>query len=119
MVEESLTPSIDSKTEPGSIENPVILGIVGNSTSGKTTLTDGIVKILGPERVTVICVDDYHAFDRAQRAAKGLSALEPAANHILRPTISHRDLSTPRGDTSADGVVEFANKSPGTPTASR
>jgi len=46
-----------------------ILGIVGDSATGKTTLTAGIANILGPDRVTVICTDDYHRYDRKARAA--------------------------------------------------
>lgn len=37
-----------------------ILGIVGDSAAGKTTLTRGIAQILGKENVTVIQTDDYH-----------------------------------------------------------
>lgn len=64
------------------LERPVVLGIVGDSATGKTTLTRGIAEILGPERVTTICVDDYHAFDRVERAGNGLSALDPACNYL-------------------------------------
>jgi phosphoribulokinase len=59
-----------------------ILGIVGDSATGKTTLTSGIAAILGPDRVTTICTDDYHAFDRTERADNGLSALDPRCNYI-------------------------------------
>ena len=59
-----------------------ILGIVGDSATGKTTLTAGIANILGPDRVTVICTDDYHRYDRKERAVNGLSALDPRCNYI-------------------------------------
>ncbi|MDA0653826.1 MAG: phosphoribulokinase [Proteobacteria bacterium] len=59
-----------------------VLGIVGDSATGKTTLTSGIAAILGPDRVTTICTDDYHAFDRKERAENGLSALDPRCNYI-------------------------------------
>ena len=59
-----------------------VLGIVGDSAGGKTTLTSGIASILGPDRVTTICTDDYHAFDRTERSANGLSALDPRCNYI-------------------------------------
>lgn len=61
---------------------PVILGIVGDSAAGKTTLTNGIAQILGPARVATICTDDYHAFDRKERAENGLSALDPRCNYM-------------------------------------
>jgi phosphoribulokinase len=47
---------------------PIILGIVGDSAAGKTTLTRGIAQILGEENVTVIGTDDYHRYDRHQRS---------------------------------------------------
>jgi phosphoribulokinase len=64
------------------LNRPIILGVVGDSAVGKTTLSKGIAKILGEDRVTVICTDDYHAFDRKERAKNGISALDPKGNYI-------------------------------------
>ncbi len=64
------------------VDRPIILGIVGDSAAGKTTLANGIAAILGQKRVTIICSDDYHRFSRAERAENGLSALDPKANYI-------------------------------------
>ena len=64
------------------IERPIILGIVGDSAAGKTTLTKGIAQVLGEENVTVICTDDYHRYDRRQRAELGISALHPDCNYL-------------------------------------
>jgi phosphoribulokinase len=61
---------------------PIILGIVGDSAAGKTTLTRGIAQVLGEEDVTVICTDDYHRYDRKQRAEKQISALHPDCNYL-------------------------------------
>jgi len=63
-------------------ERPIILGIVGDSASGKTTLAQGIANILGSDRVVTICTDDYHRYSREQRAERKVTALEPAANYI-------------------------------------
>lgn len=60
----------------------VILGVVGDSAAGKTTLSEGVAHILGPERVTVICTDNYHRYNRKQRQELGISALDPACNYI-------------------------------------
>ncbi|RME08241.1 MAG: phosphoribulokinase [Anaerolineae bacterium] len=60
----------------------ILLGIVGDSAAGKSTLSAGIAKILGEERVTVICTDDYHRYNRKQRKELGISALDPACNYI-------------------------------------
>ena len=64
------------------VDHPIILGIVGDSASGKSTLSAGVAQILGEEHCTVICTDDYHRYDRQERAAPGLSALDPRANYI-------------------------------------
>lgn len=64
------------------INRPIILGIVGDSAAGKTTLTSGIAQILGPDKVVSICTDDYHKYSREQRAKNGISALDPEGNYI-------------------------------------
>jgi phosphoribulokinase len=64
------------------MSRPIILGIVGDSAAGKTTLTKGIAQVLGPENVTVICTDDYHRYDRKQRAELGITALHPDCNYV-------------------------------------
>lgn len=64
------------------IDRPIILGIVGDSAAGKTTLTKGIAQVLGEENVTIICTDDYHRYDRKQRAEMGISALHPDCNYL-------------------------------------
>jgi phosphoribulokinase len=64
------------------LDRPVILGIVGDSAAGKTTLAAGIAAILGPDRVATVCTDDYHRFNRMERAANGISALDPRGNYI-------------------------------------
>ena len=87
-------------------QRPIILGIVGDSAAGKTTLTKGIAQVLGEENVTTICTDDYHRYDRIDRANLGITALHPDCNHldimqqhlsllrngepILKPVYSHK-----------------------------
>lgn len=63
-------------------DQPIILGIVGDSAAGKTTLTKGIAQVLGEENVTTICTDDYHRYDRLQRKELGISALHPDCNYL-------------------------------------
>jgi phosphoribulokinase len=86
---------------------PIILGVVGDSASGKTTITKGLVAILGKDAVTHIGTDDYHRFDRAERAENGLTPLHPDCNYmdiitqhmhhlrngepILKPVYQHHD----------------------------
>ncbi|MDQ5832865.1 MAG: phosphoribulokinase, partial [Actinomycetota bacterium] len=61
---------------------PVILGVVGDSGAGKTTITRGLVGILGEEQVTAVATDDYHRYDRAQRAERGITPLHPDCNYV-------------------------------------
>jgi phosphoribulokinase len=85
----------------------MMLAIVGDSASGKTTLTRGLSRVLGDEAVTHVCTDDYHRYDRRQRAQLGITPLDPACNYldileqdlrslrsarpILKPTYRHAD----------------------------
>ncbi len=89
------------------VDRPIILGIVGDSAAGKTTLAAGVAEILGKEQVVTICTDDYHKYNRAQRAENGTSALDPKCNYldiiekdlislrngqaIIKPVYSHHD----------------------------
>ncbi|MEM1367118.1 MAG: phosphoribulokinase [Cyanobacteria bacterium P01_H01_bin.15] len=75
----------------------IILGIVGDSAAGKTTLTRGIGQVLGEDNVTAICTDDYHRYDRKQRAEIGITALHPDANYM---DIMQQDLASLRGGRS-------------------
>ncbi len=61
---------------------PIILGVVGDSAAGKTTISKGLVEILGRENVTHIGTDDYHRYDRTERAELGITPLDPACNFI-------------------------------------
>lgn len=63
-------------------KRPIIIGIVGDSAAGKTTISSGLVKLLGPDRVTHVCTDDYHKYDRKERAAIGITALHPDCNYL-------------------------------------
>ncbi|MFN2608828.1 MAG: phosphoribulokinase [Acidimicrobiales bacterium] len=86
---------------------PIMLAIAGDSAAGKTTITKGLVEALGPERITAICVDDYHKFDRVERKEKPFTPLHPDCNYIdimeqhlqllamghpiLKPVYNHED----------------------------
>ena len=61
---------------------PTILGVVGDSAAGKTTLTRGLVRILGEDQVTHVCTDDYHRYDRKQRAERNITPLHPDCNYV-------------------------------------
>lgn len=61
---------------------PIILGVVGDSAAGKTTMTRGLVRILGEEQVTAVSTDDYHRYDRRQRAERAITPLHPDCNYV-------------------------------------
>jgi phosphoribulokinase len=61
---------------------PVMLAVAGDSAAGKTTLTAGLVRTLGPDRVTGVCVDDYHRYDREERKSLPFTPLHPDCNYI-------------------------------------
>lgn len=63
-------------------KRPILLGIVGDSAAGKTTLTSGLVKLIGEERVGHVCTDDYHKYDRRERAERNITALHPDCNYL-------------------------------------
>ncbi len=109
---------------------PVLLGIVGDSASGKTTLGRGLVRILGEQQVSHVSADHYHRFDRRQRRQRGLTPLHPDCNHldilrqhlehlragepVLKPVYRHRDGTfgsalyvVPRHFVIAEGLLGF------------
>jgi phosphoribulokinase len=85
---------------------PAMLAIAGDSAAGKTTLTRGLVGALGEDRVSSMCVDDYHRYDREERRDLPFTPLHPACNYvgimeqhlqllamgepILKPVYNHR-----------------------------
>lgn len=72
-------------TRSSTVENkprPVMVAIAGDSASGKTTLTKGLVEAIGEDRCTSICVDDYHKYDRAERKELPFTPLHPDCNYM-------------------------------------
>jgi phosphoribulokinase len=61
---------------------PVMLAIAGDSAAGKTTLANGLVAAIGARRCTLLCADDYHRYDRAERARLPFTALHPDCNYL-------------------------------------
>src|SRR5712691_5172629 len=92
---------------------PLIVAVCGDSGSGKTTLTDGMVRVFGQERITHICLDDYHTLDRVARMQTGITALHPDANNFELMTEQIRCLA--RGKAVVKPVYDhttgtFANQ---------
>ncbi len=110
-----------------------MLGIAGDSAAGKTTLTKGLVEALGPDRITAICVDDYHRFDRQERKGLSFTPLHPSCNYIevmeqhlqllalgqpiLKPVYNHNEgtldrpvLVEPREIVIAEGLLPLHSR---------
>ena len=68
--------------ETGSHHRPLMLGVVGDSAAGKTTLTQGLAALMGVSEATLICTDDYHKYSREQRRGLNITALHPDGNHL-------------------------------------
>lgn len=92
---------------------PVILGVVGDSASGKTTITRGLVRVLGEDNVSHVCTDDYHRYDRRERAEIGITPLHPDCNHmdIIAQHLEHLG----RGEAILKPVYQHKNGTFGAP----
>jgi phosphoribulokinase len=113
--------SIDLRVAGTRGQRPVFLGLAGDSASGKSTLSRGIEYILGVERVGRVCTDDYHRWDRAARAERGVTPLAPEANRldllaehlrslaagapVTKPTYEHRTGTFGANETVEPGEI--------------
>src|SRR3989344_2163359 len=64
------------------ISTPLIIGIAGDSGSGKTTYSNGIRRLIGIDLVQTITMDGYHKENRQQRKISGRLPLDPDANKL-------------------------------------
>ncbi|PSR22173.1 MAG: phosphoribulokinase [Sulfobacillus acidophilus] len=67
----------------------VMVGICGDSGAGKSTYAEALRQLLGPERVSVIALDDYHSLDRKERERVGVTALHPYKANNLGLLVDH------------------------------
>lgn len=74
----------------------VLIGIGGDSGSGRATFADGIAGLLGHGGVLILSADGYLRYGRRERKTLGITPLDPACHHL---DILARDLaSLARGD---------------------
>jgi phosphoribulokinase len=92
---------------------PIMLCLVGDSGAGKSTLSNGCVALLGPDRVTDICLDDYHSLDRVGRTARKITALHPDCNHL--DLIAQHMRLLRRGETIFKPVYDHSDGTFGPP----
>ena len=76
---------------------PIMLAIAGDSGTGKTTVTKGLVEALGRERITSVAADDYHRYDREERKSLPFTPLHPECNYvdIMEQHLQHLALRQP------------------------
>jgi phosphoribulokinase len=70
-----------------------IIGVAGDSGSGKTTFTNAIRRIFGTDLVSTVTLDDYHLYDRVARKKMAITPLSPEANDLAG---LERDIATPK-----------------------
>ena len=92
---------------------PIMLCLVGDSGAGKSTLSHGCVALLGPDRVTDICLDDYHSLDRVGRQERRITALHPDCNHL--DLIAQHMALLRRGETIFKPVYDHSHGTFGPP----
>jgi phosphoribulokinase len=84
--------------------SPVLIGVVGDSGSGKTTLSLRIAQAAGISRTTLICLDDYHRYGRAERERRVITALDPACNKL--DLVAEHLAALRRGDSITKPVYD-------------
>src|SRR5580700_6948115 len=87
--------------------SPIFVGIGGDSGSGKSTLASAFCELLGGERITTVCLDDYHSLDRRERALVGLTPLNPRANNFA--LMEEQLWALKRGDSISKPVYDHAD----------
>lgn len=86
---------------------PIFVGIGGDSGSGKSTLASAFYDLLGAERITTVCLDDYHSLDRRERALIGVTPLNPRANNFA--LMEEQLWSLKRGEAIDKPVYDHAD----------
>lgn len=113
------TAKIGLSVAVGAGERAILLGLAGDSASGKSTLSRGIEYVLGAERVGRVCTDDYHRYDRAERGRLGVTPLAPEANRMdlleehLRELMGGRPIRKPIYDHRTGTILPEEEVEPG------
>jgi uridine kinase len=61
---------------------PFVIGISGDSSSGKDTLVDAVAGMFGPRNVARVSGDNYHVWDRHMPMWQAVTHLNPKANDL-------------------------------------
>ncbi len=79
-----------------------IIGVAGDSGSGKTTFTQSLRHLFGDSLVSTITLDDYHLYDREERKIRNVTPLDPDANDLGK---LEEDLSALKSGSSVRKMV--------------
>jgi uridine kinase len=63
---------------------PLVVGIAGDSGSGKDTLSTALARVFGENEVVAVSGDDYHTWERGSPLWKIWTHLNPSANQLSR-----------------------------------
>ena len=61
---------------------PLVIGVAGDSSSGKDTLVDAIAAMVGEANITRVSGDNYHVWDRHKPMWQAMTHLNPKANDL-------------------------------------
>ncbi len=100
-----------------SVPGVYIIGVAGDSGSGKTTFTAMLRHLFGDQLVSTISLDDYHILDRDERKKRHVTPLAPEANnleglsndlHVLKAGRSIEKMVYNHSTGTLEGPVEFS-----------
>ncbi|WP_157619118.1 uridine kinase [Skermanella stibiiresistens] len=75
---------------------PLLIGIAGDSGSGKDTLAEVMIGLFGQRSVAHVSGDDYHLWDRHKPLWQVMTHLNPRANNLSQFNRDVRDLANGR-----------------------
>ncbi|MEK7399454.1 MAG: hypothetical protein AAB116_21140, partial [Candidatus Poribacteria bacterium] len=76
---------VQSNREYRTRNSPLLIGIGGDSGTGKHTLSRTLRALVGSNNSVETYGDDYHRWARGDEAWKQLTHLDPKANHMFQP----------------------------------
>jgi len=68
--------------DPDSEIRPFMIGLAGDSGSGKKTMSQALASVVGEENLLVVSMDGYHKWDREEMKNKEITHLNPECNRL-------------------------------------
>lgn len=79
------------------LSQPYMIGVGGDSASGKSTLSTALAAVFEPAHTTIIRGDDMHRWERGDANWERLTHLDPRANKLHEEMDQARQLKTGKG----------------------